>query len=141
MNDPHREVPPGSRLELLDSIAYATPRMAGAVIVSGSHGGLSAARFAVDARPRLVVFNDAGGGLDDAGVSGLHWLGEQGIAAAAVGHMTARIGEARSTLSDGVVTRVNAPAAALGVRCGMRCEEAVAVAGASDPRTRAGSLL
>ena len=116
----------GRRLELLDSIAYATAPMAGAVIVSGSHGGLSAARFAAVVRPHLVVFNDAGGGLDDAGASGLDWLGEQGIAAAAVGHMTARIGEARSTLADGVVSRVNGPAQALGVRCGMRCDQAVA---------------
>lgn len=128
VDGPHAGVPTGCRLELLDSIAYATPAMAGAVIVSGSHGGLSAARFAAEARPHLAVFNDAGGGLDDAGVSGLAWLAEQGIAAAAVGHMTARIGEARSTLADGVVTRVNAPAAALGVRCGMRCAQAVAVA-------------
>lgn len=128
MDDSRSDACPDRRLELLDSIAYATPEMAGAVIVSGSHGGMSAARFAADARPHLVVFNDAGGGLDEAGVSGLDWLGAQGIAAAAVGHMTARIGEARSTLSDGVVTWVNAPAATLGVRCGMRCMVAVAAA-------------
>lgn len=132
MDDPHTDVCADRRLELLDSIAYATRDMAGAVIVSGSHGGMSAARFAADARPHLVVFNDAGGGLDEAGVSGLDWLGAQGIAAAAVGHMTARIGEARSTLSDGVVTRANAPAAMLGVRCGMRCAEAVATVRAFD---------
>lgn len=113
------------RLEVLESIGYATPEMTGAVIVSGSHGGLSAARYAVAVQPRLVVFNDAGGGRDDAGISGLAWLESAGLAAAAVGHQSARIGDARSTLDDGLITHVNAHAAALGVRVGMRCTDAV----------------
>ena len=43
---------------------------------------------------------------------------------------SARIGEARSTLEDGVVSHANARALALGVREGMRCRDAVAAAGA-----------
>lgn len=117
-------------VQVLDSIAYATPEMADALIVSGSHGGMSAARYAAGVRPRLVVFNDAGGGLDDAGFSGLAWLEAQHppVAAATVAHHTARIGEARSTLDDGVVSHANGPARALGVRVGMRCRDAVAQA-------------
>lgn len=42
--------------------------------------------------------------------------------------MTARLGEARSTLLEGVVTRVDALTQALGVCCGMRCTKAVALA-------------
>ena len=116
------------RLEVLDSIGYATVEMAGAVIVSGSHGGMSAARYAVAARPHLVVFNDAGRGRDDAGISGLAWLESAGVAAAAVGYESARIGDARSTLDDGLITHVNAHAAAMGVRVGMRCLDAVCAA-------------
>lgn len=123
-------------VEVLDSIAYATPAMAGAVIVSGSHGGMSAARYAAGVRPRLVVFNDAGGGLDDAGFSGLALLEAQSppVAAATVAHHTARIGEAQSSLDDGVVSHANAPAQALGVRVGMRCKEAVELAAGADAR-------
>ena len=118
---------------MLDSIAYASAGMAGAIIVSGSHGGMSAARYAAGVQPRLVVFNDAGGGLDDAGFSGLAWLETQSppVAAATVAHHTARIGEARSTLDDGVVSHANGPALALGVRVGMPCKDVVARLAAS----------
>lgn len=120
-------------LHVLDSIGYATTVMTGAVVVSGSHGGMSAARYAAEVRPRLAVFNDAGRGLDDAGVSGLAWLDGYGVAACTVGHDTARIGEASSTLSTGIVTQVNLAAAALGVLVGMHCTDAVRVAGGEIP--------
>ena len=115
------------KVEVLDSIGYSTPAMRGCCIVSGSHGGMSAARYAVDVRPALVFFNDAGGGKDDAGTAGVAWLESQGIAAATVGHDTARIGDARSTLDSGVISRVNQQAAALGVAVGMTCGDAVAL--------------
>jgi hypothetical protein len=113
-------------LHLADSVGYVTPAMAGAVVVTGSHGGDSAARYALPVRPLLVVFNDAGGGLDDAGISGLWLLEAEGIAAATVGHLTARIGHARSTLEQGVLSHVNGPAAALGLAAGRSCREALA---------------
>lgn len=113
-------------LFLLDSIAEISSAMQGQWVVSGSHGGLSAARFALVHAPKLVVFNDAGGGLDQAGIAGLSLLEEHQIAAAAVAHTSARIGEAKSTFHDGVITHVNAHAYALGVRTGERCEDAIA---------------
>lgn len=108
---------------LLDSIAAAGPTEAGAVVVSGSHGGASAARYAIAARPRLTAFNDAGVGRDAAGIAGLAMMQAEGLAALTVAHTSARIGEARSTLEDGVVSHVNAAAAALGVRPGQRLHE------------------
>ena len=50
------------RLALLDSISALGPAHAGQVIVSGSHGGVSAARFVVDAvaRCHAVFFNALG---------------------------------------------------------------------------------
>lgn len=108
---------------LLDSIAAAGPNEAGAVVVSGSHGGASAARYAIAARPWLTTFNDAGVGRDQAGIAGLAMMQAEGLAALTVAHTSARIGEARSTLEDGVVSHANAAAAALGVRPGQRLRE------------------
>jgi hypothetical protein len=115
---------------LLDSIALFAAAMDGAVVVSGSHGGMSAAHYAAGqlpaAKPLLVIFNDAGRGKDDAGISGLAWLAERGIAAAAVGCWSARIGEAGSTLKDGVISAANGPALDLGVALGAHCRDVVA---------------
>lgn len=112
-------------LYLIDSAACITLAMADCVVVTGSHGGDSAAGFALVVGPRLAVFNDAGGGLDDAGISGLQLLQKAGIAAATVAHTSARIGHARSTWEDGVISHVNHSAAALGLSPGQRCGEAL----------------
>lgn len=108
----------GSALRVVDSITELGPADAGCIAVSGSHGGLSSARYAAAARPVLSVFNDAGIGKDAAGVAGLVWLQEQGLAACAVSHDSARIGQARSTLADGVVSHANALARQLGIQPG-----------------------
>ncbi|MBK9134128.1 MAG: hypothetical protein IPM15_07215 [Betaproteobacteria bacterium] len=104
-------------------MAAVTADARGAVVVSGSHGGTSAARYAIAARPLLTVFNDAGVGKDEAGIVGLAMLQAEGLAALTVAHTSARIGEARSTLEDGIVAHVNAAAAALGARPGVRLRE------------------
>ncbi len=113
-------------LRVVDSITELVPADEGCIAVSGSHGGMSSARFALAARPLLSVFNDAGGGLDDAGFSGLAMLQAQGLAACTVAHRSARIGDAHSTLNDGIISRANALAAALGIAEGQRCSEALA---------------
>jgi hypothetical protein len=113
----------GVPLVLVDSITEAVGGPAGCVLVSGSHGGISAGRFALQAMPVLVVFNDAGIGKDEAGVAALGLLQRAGVAACAVAHHSARIGDARSTLDDGVISRANAAAAALGARSGVALRE------------------
>jgi hypothetical protein len=60
-------------------------------------------------------------------VSRLPALDRRGIAAATVSAASARIGDARSTYEDGVLSRVNARAAALGLRPEMTAREAVAI--------------
>ena len=107
-------------LWVLDSVTEAPGRCEGAVVVTGSHGGRSVARYALQARPLLVVFNDAGIGKDGAGIAALPLLAAAGIAACCVAHDSARIGEATSTLHDGIVSRANAAASALGARPGLR---------------------
>ena len=106
-------------LLVLDSISEAVGRGSGAVAVTGSHGGSSAARFAIEAGVRVAVFNDAGIGKDGAGIAALDMLERHAIAACTVGHLTARIGEAASTLQDGVISHANPSAVALGARPGL----------------------
>jgi hypothetical protein len=109
----------GAPVCVFDSITEALGGPPGQVVVSGSHGGISAGRFALEAQVQLAVFNDAGVGLAEAGIAALPLLQQHGIAACAVGHDTARIGEAASTLATGVISHANAAAVALGARPGL----------------------
>jgi hypothetical protein len=93
------------------------------VVVSGSHGGASAGRYALQARVFLVVFNDAGVGLDRAGIAALPMLQRQGIAACTVAHDSARIGEAASAWGSGRISHANDAARALGARDGMALQD------------------
>jgi len=54
-------------------------------------------------------------------------LDARGIPAACVSAASARIGDARSTYEDGILSRLNARAAALGLKPGMTAQEAIAV--------------
>ena len=112
-------------LRIVDSITELRPHDAGCVAISGSHGGISSAQYALAARPLIAVFNDAGVGLDAAGLAALAFLQGHGIAACAVLHTSARIGEARSTLAEGMVGHCNALALALGARVGEPCQALV----------------
>ena len=111
---------------LFASITEAVGVGAGRIVVSGSHGGVSSGRYALQAAPRLAVFNDAGLGKDGAGIAALAMLQAEGIAACTVAHTSARIGEARSTLDDGVISFVNPAAEAMGLHAGARLREALA---------------
>ncbi len=117
-------------LRIVDSITQLGPQDAGCIAVSGSHGGLSSARYALAARPLLSVFNDAGVGKDAAGLAALDFLLAHGLAACTVSHASARIGEAQSTLDEGVVSHANAPALRLGARPGLACRQLVDLLGA-----------
>ena len=120
-------------LRVVDSITELTPGAdAGCIAVSGSHGGISSARYALAARPLLSVFNDAGVGKDAAGLAALDFLQGHGLAACTVSHDSARIGEARSTLDDGLISRCNALALALGAAPGQACRALVAALMAND---------
>lgn len=98
--------------------------VAGRVLVAGSHGGRVAARYAAAAGVRAVIFNDAGIGLDEAGISGLPLLDAIGMAAAAIDHRSARVGDGADMLARGTVSRANRAASRLGVVAGMRCADA-----------------
>lgn len=106
------------RILCVDSISLATMRDRGKVVSSGSHGGVPAGETALAFGPRLVLFNDAGFGREQAGVAGLPILDRAGIPAAAVSTMSARIGDGRSTLLDGFISEMNEAAYRLGARQG-----------------------
>ena len=73
----------------------------------------------------LTVFNDAGVGRDSAGVTGLAMLAREGLAACTVAHTSARIGDAASSLADGIISHANALARARGIACGQLCQAAI----------------
>jgi hypothetical protein len=106
---------------LVDSITEAPTGSNGAVIVCGSHGGVSSGRYALLAGGDAVVFNDAGVGKDNAGIAALAMLQDAGIAAGTVAHTSACIGSARSTLEGGQISHLNGLAGEMGGRIGMTC--------------------
>ncbi|MGE0258040.1 MAG: hypothetical protein AB7T18_04725 [Alphaproteobacteria bacterium] len=112
----------------LDSASLVTPEHGSAIVVTGSHGGLLGGRpeTALKYDVRGALYNDAGIGKDGAGASRLPALEARGIPAATVSASSARIGDARSTYQDGIVSRVNATAATLDLHEGMAARDFVA---------------
>ena len=106
---------------------------AGAVIVSGSHGGTSALAYVVRVGARGVLVNDAGVGKEGAGIAGLASAEAAGLAVAAVAHTSARIGDAQDTLEHGRVSHVNGVATDAGVLIGMDASSAVAAMTSAEP--------
>lgn len=113
----------------LDSASLVGTEHIGTVVATGSHGGLLGGRpdTALKADALAALFNDAGIGIDEAGVTRLPALDARGIAAATVSAASARIGDARSTYEDGILTRVNSRAAAFGIKPGISAREFVAI--------------
>lgn len=116
----------GRPVVLVDSVSYLTAQDRGATVVSASHGGTSAAQHALAVGPATIAFNDAGVGKDAAGIRALALLADRAIVAVAVAHTSARIGDAGDHWHSGVVSHVNACAAAAGVEPGMSVRAAFA---------------
>ncbi len=112
---------------VLDSVTHLDPTMAGRVACAASHAGLYAAWYALAKGLAGMILHDAGIGRDAAGIGGLDWLSARGVPGAAVGHATARIGEGADMLARGLLSTVNEPASALGLRVGMPTREALAL--------------
>jgi hypothetical protein len=112
----------------LDSASAVAPEHVGTIVVTGSHGGLLGGKpeTALKYDALAALFNDAGIGIDEAGTTRLAALDARGIAAATVAAASARIGDARSTYEDGILSRANSCAAALGITPGVTAREFVA---------------
>jgi uncharacterized protein YunC (DUF1805 family) len=108
-------------IPVLRSIKEPYPRD---VFIQASHCGRTLSTYVIPLQLRGVIANDAGRGKDDSGIACFGPLAEAGIAAAAVGAMTARIGNVMSTWNDGVISVMNEVAEERGIRVGMTTKEA-----------------
>ena len=108
-------------------------KIAGKVLVAGSHGGIIAAYLGATAGAHALILNDAGLGKDRAGISGLFYLEDIGMAAAAVDCMSARIGDGADMLTRGIISHANAYAALCGVVAGQSCRDAAERLRAAPP--------
>jgi hypothetical protein len=121
-------IPEPPQVWALDSASLVLPEHGDAIVVTGSHGGLLGGKpeTALKYDVKGALYNDAGIGIDEAGVSRLPALDVRGIAAATVSADSARIGDARSTYEDGIISRVNQSAAALGLNAGISARDFIA---------------
>jgi hypothetical protein len=124
-------------ITIADSITRVGAEAAGAVVVNASHGGVYAAYLAAKLSAAAAIFNDAGVGRDRAGIAGLDYLQEFAIAAAAVGHDTARIGDGADMMAHGVITYANELAVSFGAAPGQSCRDAAAALQRAQPAHRA----
>jgi hypothetical protein len=128
---PHRPPPPKAegrsifegkagkrKIVCIDSATLIAAEDRDQVVATGSHGSAMSGEVVLTVRPALVLYNDAGFGADRAGSTGLAVLDKAGIAGATVAAASARIGESRSTLADGLISEVNETAYRLGARVG-----------------------
>ena len=111
-------------IPVLRSIKEARPQD---VFIQASHCGLTLVPHVLKLNLKGVVANDAGRGKDDSGIASFPYLAREGIAVAAVGAMSARMGDVMSTWEDGVISCMNEVAEKRGVREGMRTREAALV--------------
>ena len=123
------ETPGGARILCVDSASLVKPEDAGQVVVTGSHGGLVGAdpAAALRADALAAVFNDAGIGMEEAGIGRLAALERRSMAAAVVAAASARIGDGRSTYEDGIISRLNPTAEGRGGRQGMKARDFIAL--------------
>lgn len=113
----------GTAILLVDSITEIEPGDGGRIVVSGSHGGLSAAGYAAAVSLAVCFLNDAGIGKEASGIAGVLSLP---YPAAAYSHDSARIGDAADAWANGILSAVNPAAEQAGLRAGMTVRQAVA---------------
>jgi len=118
---------------VIDSITKLGAAEAGRVAVAASHGGIYSASLAARGHLRGVILNDAGIGLEAAGIAGLAYLDALGMAAAAVDYRSARIGDGSDMMARGVISHANAAAARLGCTPGEPCSSAAERLSAGAP--------
>ena len=114
---------PRGRVLLMDSITKVSPGDEDTLVVSASHGGASSGEFALEIPLRVVFFNDAGVGKDDAGIASLQMLQNKGVAGGTVSHVSARIGDSQDMWDHGVVSHVNAAASSMGIAPGQHLND------------------
>jgi len=116
-----RDNPGEPKVICLDAAPMLQPEDAGAIAVTGSHAALFRGKpdgvISVDLK--AVFFSDGGVGMDGAGITRLADLDARGMPAGAAAAASASIGDSRSIYNEGILSHVNASAAARGARPGM----------------------
>jgi hypothetical protein len=130
MNDHHKRMP-GSLI--FDSVTVLPLEARGQAAIAASHGGDYAAYLSAKAGLKAVILCDAGVGRERAGIGGLAYLDRLGIAAATIGHRSARIGDGVDCHARGVISFANTCANNVGVTAGMVAGEALARLEHADP--------
>ena len=120
-------------VQIADSITKLGPQFRGTVLIAGSHGGSYCGYLAALAGLRGVIFNDAGVGLDNAGIGALDYLQQVGMAAATVAHTSARIGDGADMFARGQISHCNTAAKVLGCTAGQPCREAAEIMQGGKP--------
>jgi hypothetical protein len=115
------------RVVCIDSASLVKTEDVGQIVITGSHGGLIGGRRekAFNVQALVAIFNDAGVGIDQAGIGRLDPLDERDIAAATVANTSARIGDSRSTYYEGVISHANHHAIMLGASRGVTVRDFV----------------
>src|SRR5439155_22391997 len=92
----------------LDSASLVGAEQVGTIVATGSQGGLlgGSPESALKIDALAALFNDAGIGIDEAGVTRLPALDSRGIAAGTVAATSGRIVDSRSNYEDGSRTQV-----------------------------------
>jgi hypothetical protein len=110
---------------IFDSVTVFPPEARGRAAIAASHGGIYAAFCAAKAGVKAVILCDAGVGRERAGIGGLDYLDGLGVAAATIGHRSARIGDSADCARRGTISYVNSHAARADVAPGMSAAEAL----------------
>jgi len=111
-------MPPPPGITVASTTTKLTAGDRGKVLIGASHGGVYSGYLSAKAGCRGVILNDAGVGKDGAGIASLDYLAKLGMPAATVSHMSSRIGDGNDVAANGVISHVNAIAAALGCAVG-----------------------
>lgn len=117
---------------VLDSVTHLTEAHRGKAVLCASHGGLYAGYHAAKMGVGAVILNDAGIGLDCAGIAGVKLLDDLGTPAAAMGNRSARIGDGADGFARGQLSYVNPTAEQLGLEIGQTCREALTLLSRSE---------
>lgn len=109
----------------MDSAYDVRPHNTGVdVVVNASYCGVLPARFVGRYRPRGAIGMDCAVGKDGAGIAGLWYLEALGVPAAAADVLSAELGNGVDLYEEGIVSTVNALAAAMGIAPGQTVREA-----------------
>lgn len=122
------------RVQAMDSAYDVRPtNRARDVVVNSSYCGVLPARFIAEQAPRGSIGMDCAIGLEGAGIAGLWYLEALGIPAAAADVMSAELGNGLHLYENGVISRLNEPARACGVRQAMAVRDAALLLLERDP--------